>query len=196
MRIKKFISDVQKKLAKHNFVLELKNVDFLVDKIGKNKTVRCRAFFDESDRKIVIAEKAKIPVHLLLAHEYSHFVQYQKKTSAYKKSEIGYSTIYKYISGSKKLNQKQVYKYLTYCIEYELEAEKMAFDLLQKYNIKFDKKSYIREANLYLYSWGSIYYDKNSGDIIDKEIPNNIEKEFMHVNHYIMNSKNILKISV
>ena len=83
--------------------------------------------------------------------------------------------MYGYFSGGISLSKPRLYKYLCYCIAYELEAEMKAYQLLIDKKIPFNKKMYKEDSNFYLYSWGIIYFDKEKSDIINKSIPRKIK---------------------
>jgi len=95
----------------------------------------------------------------VLVHEFSHLLQYTRKTSLQKKIERSLLSsngrdsavvYFEWISG-KRTNKKLREKATSITRDFELEAEMIAVSLIKKWGLPISIKKYIKEANAYIF---------------------------------------------
>ena len=123
--------------------------------IGKGKKVnaggfRCDGYFDEKNSLIKVAKQDKYFLQTLL-HEYCHFLQWLHKTKIFKQSDK-YCIIAEQWLNGKKYSPKNVKKAFYWVRKMERECEQIAAKLIDKFDLPIDKKTYIKQANCYIYT--------------------------------------------
>lgn len=123
--------------------------------IGRGKLVncgnsRCEGYFSESEKIIRIAGNNQ---HFFqtLVHEYAHFLQYINKIRVYTKSNKAGIIIDNWFAG-KNYNKKTLKRAFLLVRAMERDCEKRAVKLIDQFNLKIDKKLYVKRAHCYIYS--------------------------------------------
>ena len=98
----------------------------------------------------------------VLVHEYNHFIQWQKKTPAWKRcnqfakkypkyNEDAVTVFWRWVAKERSYTKKIVYEAMQITRDLELECEQMSVEMLKKMKIKgFNPKTYIKKANCYV----------------------------------------------
>lgn len=141
-----FLKQVKSDLAEYGIKLILRDT-----KMVKVEGVSCLGFFDQE--RIMVATKN--PGWLgVLAHEYSHFLQWATGSAIYKKCfgpTNNYATIQEEWLLGKKHKPFLVRRAFNAVREMERECEMIAVELIKKYQLPIDIERYIQEANCYIY---------------------------------------------
>jgi hypothetical protein len=140
-----FVRYVKNHLAEHGMKLV----------IGRGKSVnsgksRCEGYFNEEERVIRVAGNNQYFLQTLV-HEYSHFLQYINKVSVYQKAQNSCNIVDRWFKG-KDYNKKTVKDAFFWVRAMERDCEKRAVKLIDKFNLKIDKKLYVKRAHCYIYS--------------------------------------------
>ncbi len=151
-KIGPFINDVRNHLKKYNGRVIFKNPVLNKNEIDGefsefDMTIKC--FLDTSSNYWIG----------VLAHEYSHFLQciyeneywtdFQKKVS----SIDDLNQVFKNSKSIKKLTKQNRLKLSDSIIKMELDCDKSAINLINKYKLPVDKKEYSSKANIILYKY-------------------------------------------
>lgn len=135
---------------------------------------------------------------MTFAHEFCHFIQWREKTQEWINFNELDGNIASKIYTDEKLNQKQIDYYLNTMRDIEIDCEKRTVRLLDQYKIPYNKKEYIRSANVYIHFYNHIkvyrkwYSTKNVPYMMDSlkqvtstrfyrnydEIPDMLKKQF------------------
>lgn len=144
---------IEKKCEKHSVSLDIRDVSYV-----KLDSSRCGGYFlpEKDDLKIVVAKKdiGKKDYRSTLLHEYCHLTQYLDKCEAWERGLKSLSIMQEWLEG-KDFSKKEIKKHLSNCRDLELDNDKRAAKMLNKYNIGISKKDYIRKANadILFYNW-------------------------------------------
>jgi len=122
---------------------------------GRGKDVNCggyraSALFDESNKVIRVARQS--PLWLInLIHEYAHFLQWIDGSEIFRKSNNSGIIIDNWFAGKEYSAFILKRAFLT-VREMERDCEMRAAELIRKYNLSIHKRTYIKYANLYIYT--------------------------------------------
>ena len=140
-----FVRFVKKHLAEYGIKLV----------IGRGKSVncgnsRCEGYFSEYEKIIRIAGNNQ---HFFqtLVHEYAHFLQYINKIQVYTKSDKAGIIVENWFAG-KNYDKKTLKRAFLLVRAMERDCEKRAVKLIDQFNLKIDKKLYVKRAHCYIYS--------------------------------------------
>ena len=168
-KIENFIKKIKSDLTSYNGKLILKQ------KISKNN--KFDGEFLESDMIIKCFVDISSTYWIgVLAHEYSHFLQcinnnrlwLKFQDSVFENVDDLESIFYKKNNVMKKRLRKKISRHI---INMELDCDKQAIKLINKYKLPVNKKEYIAKANVILYKylyWGEFgvlpdFIDKKTG---------------------------------
>lgn len=143
--ILKFIRHIDNDCHNNDFTLELLNVRFIDIGDGSPSS----GYFSEDEKKICVSLKTKDFVGIL-AHEYSHFMQYTDSMDLYTYYGKSYTKIMEWLDGKR---IQKVDFHLDNCLALELDCEKRAVELMKLWDLGIDIKDYIKRANAYMYFW-------------------------------------------
>jgi hypothetical protein len=146
---KAFVDFVRKSLGNFGLKLNARNSKFV-----RSNGYTCYGFFDES--QICVAKKNPKWIEVL-AHEYSHFIQWKRGTELYRKC-FGPTNNYadvveEWITENKNIDKRRIKRAFQTYRAMERECEIMAMGIMQKHGIDFDPVSYAQEANCYIYMY-------------------------------------------
>jgi hypothetical protein len=142
---KMFIEMVKSGCKKHKISCKLKDVKYL----KPVPSIRCTGYFDDENKTLQVAMKQKDSFEILV-HEYSHLTQWIDKVPVYMKANKYLLAVDKWIDGSD-LPSAAVDAAIQGTVDLELDNEKRAVKLIDKYNLSIDRDAYIKKANAYLY---------------------------------------------
>ena len=114
-------------------------------------------FFDEDNKQIQVRIQDTIKEWgLIFIHEYCHYLQWKDgKYGSPMYGEAG-GEIHLWIRKRIKLNKERVNLIANRIKRCELDCEKRVVNLINKYKLEVDTKSYIRNANAYVFSYNMI----------------------------------------
>jgi hypothetical protein len=173
-KVQPFIKMIEEHLKEHNG-----KIIFKIPKISRldidgefsefNMTIKC--YLDLSSNYWIG----------VLAHEYAHFLQCTKESQFWTNfqneaaSIDNLNDIFKNKKHKFKINKPKRHRLINHIVKMELDCDKMAIKLINKWKLPVDKKEYITKANIVLYKylywaeygiWPSIT-DKNTNKTTD-----------------------------
>lgn len=146
-RIQSFIAHVKSECKAAGITVELRPVNYL--KLGQD--MKCSGYFDEANRKLVVAMSTPVAVEVLV-HEFGHFTQWIEKILIWKQAGFAMSHIEEWLGGKPKRNIK---KWMALSRDLELDNEKRSVQLIKDFNLPINIKKYTKSANAYVlfYNW-------------------------------------------
>jgi hypothetical protein len=151
---KAFVEFVRKTIGEYGLKLVLRNSSWLMA-----DGFSCHGWFDIDDEKEIfeIRVATKNPRWIeVLAHEYSHFLQWRKGTHLYR---VCFGPTNKYaevvedwICG-KEYDRRRVKRAFNAYRAMERECELIATKVMQRHGIEYDHERYAQEANCCLYMY-------------------------------------------
>ena len=146
-RIQAFIKHVKTECKKAKIKVELRNVRYLM--LGQG--MKCSGYFDEANRKLVVAMNNPVSVQVLV-HEFGHFTQWRERTQIWKDAEWAMMHIEEWLGGKTKRN---IEKWISLSRDLELDNEKRSVKLIKDFKLPINTKKYTRSANAYVlfYNW-------------------------------------------
>jgi len=155
---KKFLDFVRISLKESGIRLVLRNSDYVI-----TDGFRCEGYF--TDDCVCVAKKNPRWIEVL-AHEYSHFIQWQTGSVLYRKCygpTNNYADIVDLWAKGADIPRGKVRRAFEAYRGMERECEKITVMLLKSYGICFDVERYKQEANctLYMYHFMETHRIKN-----------------------------------
>ena len=156
-----------------------------------NPLTGCAGYFCHHERQLKICF-SKIKLEQWLGnyiHEYCHFLQWKMNSPKWTRcEELEQITDYdSWLSGDIEYNKRQLDTRTTSMQLMELEAEKWAVDIINKFKLPINTDTYIRKANVYILGY-RIALDKRkwftqstSQPEVLKEAPNTFIKSVKNV---------------
>jgi hypothetical protein len=139
---KQFVKAVKVDLKEYGIRLVFCNVNFV-----RTPDMQCFGFFDEEQIRIAKKNSKWIEV---LAHEYSHFIQWVTGSTLYRKSDKAAMIIEKWLHG-KKYDSRTVHRAFNAIRAMERECEMITVEVIREYGLNVDIERYKQEANCYIY---------------------------------------------
>lgn len=128
--------------------MQLRDVGYL----KLSNEVKCSGYFDDVNRKLVVAAKAPKSLEILV-HEYAHLTQWQDNCRQWKWVEKSMYVFDAWLSGKRVRNLNHHIDRIKYM---ELDNEKRSVELIKKYRLPIDLEGYIKRANSYVYFYNYI----------------------------------------
>lgn len=146
-KIQAFIKHIKTECKKAGIKVELRQVRYLL--LGQG--MKCSGFFDEANKKLVVAMLNPVSVEVLV-HEFGHFTQWREKTQIWKDAEWAMMHIEEWLGGKTKRN---IEKWISLSRDLELDNEKRTVKLIKDFKLPINTKKYTRSANAYVlfYNW-------------------------------------------
>jgi hypothetical protein len=139
---KQFIKAVKAELKEYEIRLVFSRSNFV-----KTSDMQCFGFFDEEQIRIAKKNPKWIEV---LAHEYSHFIQWLTSSKLYGKSDKAATIIEQWLHG-KKYDTRTVHRAFDAIRAMERECEMITVEVIREYGLDVDIERYKQEANCYIY---------------------------------------------
>lgn len=139
---KQFIKAVKHDLKEYGIRLVLCRSDFV-----RTSDMQCFGFFDEEQVRIAKNNPKWIEV---LAHEYSHFIQWITNSKLYGRSDKAATIIERWLHG-KKYDTRTVHRAFDAIRAMERECEMITVEVIKEYGLDVDIERYKQEANCYIY---------------------------------------------
>jgi len=175
--VKAFIKDVRKKCREIGVNLIFSKTQSVTTPSG----FTCAGFFDDGIKTISVAKNN--PLWLgILAHEFSHCLQWQENSIEWQKDqECGNVMMESWLNGKEVKNLK---KAINNIIALELDCEKRALKLIAQYDLPINSSTYIQRANecilYYRYVQLTRRWDERPGVTIWQHMP----QRFMSLSYY------------
>ena len=146
-RIKAFIKHVKSECKRTGIRVELRNVKYLM--LGQG--MKCSGYFDEENRKLVVAMLNPVSVEVLV-HEFGHFTQWDERIPIWKEAGFAMGHIEEWLNGKTKRN---IEKWMALSRDLELDNEKRSVLLIKDFNVTIYLDIFSRSANAYVlfYNW-------------------------------------------
>lgn len=146
-RIKAFIKHIKSECKQAGIKVELRNVSYL--RLGQG--MKCSGYFDEENRKLVVAMLNPLSVEVLV-HEFGHFTQWQEKIPIWNKSGWAMGHIEEWLNGA---NKRNIEKWMAVSRDLELDNEKRTVQLIKDWGLPINIERYTKGANAYVlfYNW-------------------------------------------
>ncbi len=146
-RIKAFIKHVRSECRRTGIKVELRQVKYL--RLGQG--MKCSGYFDEENRKLVVAMLNPVSVEVLV-HEFGHFTQWDEKIPIWKEAEWAMFHIEEWLNGK---NKRNIEKWMALSRDLELDNEKRSVQLIKEFNLPINTEKYTKSANAYVlfYNW-------------------------------------------
>lgn len=146
-RIKSFIKHVKSECRRTGIKVELRTVKYL--KLGQG--MKCSGYFDEANRKLVVALLNPVSVEVLV-HEFGHFTQWDEKIPIWKDAGWAMGHIEEWLNGKPKRN---IEKWMALSRDLELDNEKRSVQLIKDFDLPINIEKYTKSANAYVlfYNW-------------------------------------------
>lgn len=147
-RFKKYVKRI---CAEHDITLDLRRTKVLT----LTDNVKCSGYFDEQERVLAVAMKHRDALGILV-HEFCHLMQYldykRGKFRLWRTALNALSQLDCWLAGEPVNNIKRV---IGYSRDLELDNEKRAVAMIEKWDLPIDVDDYIRKANAYIlfYNW-------------------------------------------
>lgn len=188
---KKFVAHVKRRCRANKIELVLSPSRNVV--ITDSFSTDCSGYFDDVDKTLVVACGKPFSDWIeILVHEYSHMEQWLYDDRWEYWGECC-QKLWEWIDGELMMNTVQLTKVLDGMIELERDCEVRSLANIDKFNLKINKSSYSKKANLYLYSYRimpilkkfptGIYENKSLVNMC----PNKIKKNYKSVPDDIAN---------
>ena len=145
---KDFVRFVKKTIGEHGLKLTLRDAHLVT-----TNSFRCYGWFSQD--QICVATKNPRWVEVL-AHEYSHFIQWRKGTPLYRKCfgpTNNYADVVEDWLQGKEYDPRRVARAFDAYRAMERECEKIAVKVMDKCGVVFDHERYAQEANCTLYMY-------------------------------------------
>jgi hypothetical protein len=145
---KKFISLVRSSLKEEGIRLRLKKVNWLV-----GDGYKCLGYFTDEEVCVALKNPRWIEV---LAHEFSHFIQWKVGSPLYRKCFgplNNYAEVVEDWTRGKKCSSAKVKRAFETYRAMERECEKITVSLMIEHGIDFDMERYAQEANCNVYMY-------------------------------------------
>lgn len=143
-----FVKFVRETLKEYGLRLNLRNTKFV-----KSDGFICWGFFDE--KQICVAKKNPRWIEVL-AHEYSHFIQWRRGTDLYKKCfgpNNNYADVVEEWLNGKEFSRRKVKSAFEAYRSMERECERITVKIMKRHGIKFDLERYTQESNCHIYMY-------------------------------------------
>ncbi len=178
-----FVEKVKTNLADYGMVLSFSPKRFVMA-----DRVKCLGYFDE--KKIMVAKGNPNWIEVL-AHEYSHFIQWMVGSEAYVKCfgpKNYYTTICEEWLHGKKKKPFMVKRAFNAVREMERECEMIAVQVIKDNGLNVDIERYTQEANCYIYMHHLMeehgkHWGEAKGDPFSSRIIRNMPSSFRHKSH-------------
>lgn len=148
-KIEEFIKKIKLDLSKHHGKLILKPVRINNDCFDGE--------FSESQMTIkCLVDPASTYWIGVLAHEYAHFLQCTENHPSwenFQKDIIDIDDVEQILQNNNKISKRIRKKICPSIVKMELECDKMAINLIDKYKLPVEKKEYCAKANVVLYKY-------------------------------------------
>lgn len=145
---KRFFDFVRQSLKEAGIRLVLRNANYVMC-----DGFRCEGYF--ADHYVCIAKKNPRWIEVL-AHEYSHFVQWRTGSKLYRKCygpTNNYADIVDHWAKGADISRGKVRRAFETYRAMERECERITVMLLKSYGVEFDSERYKQEANCTLYMY-------------------------------------------
>lgn len=139
---KEFVKAVREELKEYGIDLVFSQGCFV-----KTDGMQAFGFFDEKQIKVAKGHSRWIEV---LAHEYSHFLQWATGSKIYKKCDTAGTIIDEWLHG-KKHHGRTVHAAFENLRAMERECEMITVEVIKEYGLNVDIERYKQEANCYIY---------------------------------------------
>lgn len=117
----------------------------------KSDGVQCSGYFDEDDRKLVVAMDNQDSLGVLV-HEYCHLTQWEENTELWKLASKSLPKLFHWLEG---FPVRTAYKHIAIVRQMELDNERRSVKMIKKWKLNIDLDEYVKEANAYIhfYNW-------------------------------------------
>lgn len=139
---KQFIEHVKVECKKAGIKADLRNVGYV--KLGPS--IRCSGYFDEVSKTLVCAMNKVDSLEILL-HEYGHFTQWQDQCKAWTNLGDSIDMMHSWLDGEEVEN---IEHHIKISRDVEIDNEKRAVKLIDKFGLSINKDTYIKRANAYI----------------------------------------------
>ena len=123
---------------------------------GLNRETGGSGYFDEIEKKLVVAGKKNIWLGVLV-HEYAHLTQWVDGCKEWIEGCEGLPKVDEWLAGKRVHN---IQKHLARSRDLELDNEKRSVKLIKKYKLPIDIKSYVQRANAYVQFYNWMFYTR------------------------------------
>ena len=191
---KAFISSVKRQCKKYGIELVLSPSATVV--LTDDFAQHCSGYFCDTDKALVVAcGKPFKEWFKILVHEFCHMEQW-KSDERWPKWSAACGKTWDWLAGTGMYNKMQLLELLDDMVELEKDCEMRAVEKIRKWGLPMNISQYIREANVYLYSYymlpdikkfpTGIYTDKELVKLSPKvfkksyrEVPSDIRKHIL-----------------
>ena len=173
------------------------NLSLVADKTIKlSEKIECSGFFDEKTLGVSTDKKMSEWISILI-HESCHMDQFLDKKSVWTKNTDPIDFLDKWLIG-KNVKKENLLRSINSAIILELDCEIRTVKKYIKYQIPFDKETYIQKANAYILSYWATYRDRKwyPFPYQNKKIYGKMPKVFLNKNEYLKNYEKYLNLYV
>lgn len=139
---KEFVKAVRNELKEYGIKLVFSRGCFV-----KTDGMMAFGFFDEKQVRVARGHSRWIEV---LAHEYSHFLQWLTGSKLYRRCDNSGNIIDDWLHG-KKIEPRKVHRAFENIRAMERECEMITVEIIREYGLNVDIERYKQEANCYIY---------------------------------------------
>ena len=171
-----FIAHVRKVAKEHGVKIKIKNTKNVREPAGN--TLCCGYFLESSNEKTIVVARGGRPLSEwlgCLVHEYCHMLQWIEKCPAYTNTFLsdGMDATYKLSlleNGEARFNKRLRWVYTKKTIACELDCERRAVKVMQKFSLPINIDSYKKTAAVTLYKyWVLCKTGKWMGDTLERK---------------------------
>lgn len=183
-----FLDHVKKECKLHKIKFDLRKRSGYLKLSGN---IKCSGYFDSHNKQLVVAAKREDFLEILV-HEYGHLTQWAEKCPEWVACENTVDHIERWLAGERVRN---VFDHIKKMRALELDNEKRAIKLIQKFDLPIDTVRYIKKANGYVYfytwmmktrRWSSIDNSPYSNDTIIDVMPEEFQDDYEHIPSHIV----------
>lgn len=140
---KAFYYHVKKHCDSCGVNLQLRDVSYL--RLSNN--IKCSGYFDDINLDLVVAMNSPIALEIFV-HEYAHLTQWQDNCLQWRGVEKSLFAVEDWLAGKRVMN---ISKHIDKVKLMELDNEKRAVKIINKFKLPIDVDMYVRRANSYVY---------------------------------------------
>ena len=143
---KAFIKFVKEECKRVGIKCDLRSVGWV-----RTDGVRCSGYFDESDKRLVVAMNRPDALSILV-HEYCHLTQWQDGIELWESAAKSLYKLFKWLDGS---TVADIVKHIGTARDLELDNERRSVKMIKHWNLSIDMDLYVKKANAYVmfYNW-------------------------------------------
>ena len=151
--------------------------------------IKCSGYFDGDFKELVVAAKRKDWVEILV-HEYGHLTQWAEQCEEWVACG-NVDHVDRWLAGEE---VEDVFDHIRTLRNLELDNEKRSVELIKRFDLPVDIKTYIKKANGYVYfytwmmktrRWSELENSPYSNENIINAMPEEFQEDYENIPDYV-----------